>query len=199
MPALLEHWWSRDSSCQRRDCYRGINWQASLKKSSQALRQGENWVRQSRHRTQHLGAAAATGGKNVLSIGCFFVTSLCFALIIFSWWLCQLLPGFTFLAETKVALFYLRKDHSSALDTMGFHLAGIGLCFLFFLLLLISTTLAPLCKTGLQLLNHHSAIYYFGCYNFCPKSPETFRDWTKMSQWLGYLKPDGSVVKKLLY
>lgn len=85
--------------------------------------------------------------KNVLSIGCFSVTSLCFALIIFSWWPHQLLPGFTSLAETKVALFYLRKaascyqtDPSSALGAMGFHLKEMGLCFFSFCL----STLAPL-------------------------------------------------------
>lgn len=123
--ALPECWCSHDSSWQRRDCYPGIRWQASLGKSSQASGQGE-WLSQGRvDRAQHLGAAAAMG-KNVLSIGCSSVTPLYFALNVFSWWPCQWSPGFTSLAETKVALFSLRKDHSSAL---GFHLSGMGLCF----------------------------------------------------------------------
>lgn len=76
----------------------------------------------------------------VPSIACFSVTSLYFALIIFSLGLRQFSPGFTSLAETKVAVFYLKKYHSSALGAVGFHLTGMGLCFFSFCL----STLAPL-------------------------------------------------------
>lgn len=77
-----------------------------------------------------------------------------------------------------MALFCLRKTswrsgQSSALSTIGFHLAGIQLLFFSFLLVSVSITLDPLLKAGLWLLEQAAFSYLLvSLSQFLPKVPE---------------------------
>lgn len=114
----------------------------------------------------------------------------------------QLAPALASLTCSTVALFYLRKTswrsgQSSALGTIGFHLAGIRLLFFFFFCL--SALASHWILSSRQGFGRgdkwHSAIYWCHFRRFCLKSLKRVRWIKQLSAGYGYLRSGGSLLR----